>query len=51
MWAVSDFALFRYFEMTESKREQSGEEQVRDGDVMMLAVSAELDSGMEGQRD
>lgn len=37
--------------MTESKREQCGEEQVRGADVMMLAVSAELDRGMEGQRD
>lgn len=46
---MSDFALFRYFEMTERKREQFGAEQAKDDDVMVLA--AELDRGMEGQRD
>lgn len=45
---MSDFALFRYFEMTERKTEQFGEEQARDDDVMVLAVSAGLDRGMEG---
>lgn len=37
--------------MTERKREQFGAEQAKDDDVMVLAVSAELDRGMEGQRD
>lgn len=45
---MSNFALFRYLEMTERKRQQLGE-QARDGDdVMLLAVPAELHRGMEG---
>lgn len=51
MWAVSNFAFYRYFEMTkrEKKRSVWGRTSKGCGDVMVLAVSAGPDRGTEEQ--
>lgn len=49
--AVRDFAFFRYFEMTESKEGMWKEQAWDDDDVIIIAISAGLGRGMEGQWD